>query len=93
MERLRELIISGEGAKEIQDIEQHINSLSKINSKTNDLLRALEELKSLGINSVVHVDQNEGVIRLRGDDMLALAVQREASFEKTGENFLTKVPI
>jgi hypothetical protein len=93
MERLRELIISGEGAKEIRDIDHHITSLSEINSKTTDLLGALEELKGLGINSVVHIDQDRGVIKLRGDDMLTLAMQREASFEQAGENFHTKIPI
>lgn len=93
MERLRELIVSGEGVKEIKGIDVHINSLSEINSRTKELLATLNELKGAGVESVIHIDSSQGVIKLKGSDMLGLAMQKDATFERVKNGFLTKVAI
>lgn len=93
MERLRELIVSGEGVREIKSIDTHISSLSKINSRTNELLATLNELKSAGVESVIHIDSSQRVIRLKGSNMLGLAMQKDATFERVKNGFLTKVTI
>lgn len=79
--------------KEIGSIDLHINSLSEIKSKTKELLATLNELKGAGVESVIHVDSSQGVIRLKGGDMLGLAMQRDATFDRVKNGFLTKVAI
>lgn len=85
IEKIRDLVTAGEGVFEIKDIDNYIDKISRDHKRLGDVKEALGKLKSSGVNNVLLIDLNSGVIRIKSDDMIKVAMTTKVDIEEKGE--------